>query len=422
MVPLSIDVSKIPPHYRYRVFEYLLEKIGRDGVRELLGVDRSTVWRMLKGQSPIDDKKLSKMLSALSIEEIKKILGTSARLEACGIISSDGSVDLEAVVEIMRIASGNEVVRKAMLDLIIRFYGEELRKALGVVPEKIVLRWDQGFEEFLRERKRRRKIATEETLKYYRSLFMKYLEGRELSRELAEEVARHRNKWVRNVFRHYIQYLFYRREISGETYGWIMEYVPSRSYRVEPRAYEVRDEDLRRTFEHLRSRHGLYYTIYLIMYFSGSRLAHALKLIESWSPSEAVFIKMLGRESRRLVCFDEKGFCRYYLGLRGGSKPCEWIYMPSELVPMIDGYRGTRRGRTLVVRYAKMHNLVLPKILRKINWRVIASTMDRDSARFIQSRFGELAISEAVYENLLEKADRQYPRALEELRKKIGFL
>jgi intergrase/recombinase len=43
-------------------------------------------------------------------------------------------------------------------------------------------------------------------------------------------------------------------------------------------------------------------------------------------------------------------------------------------------------------------------------------------ARFIQSRFGELAISEAVYENLLEKADQEYPKVMEELKKQHSTL
>jgi hypothetical protein len=41
-----------------------------------------------------------------------------------------------------------------------------------------------GFEEFLRERKRRRKIVSEETMAYYRNIFKRYLEGRTLSEEL----------------------------------------------------------------------------------------------------------------------------------------------------------------------------------------------------------------------------------------------
>jgi hypothetical protein len=142
-------------------------------------------------------------------------------------------------MEFIREASKDEYFKKLLLDFIVANYREELKKILGIVPEKVELRWDGGFEEFLRERKKRRKIATEETLKYYRSLFKKYLEGRELSRELAEEVARHRNKWLRNVFRHYIQYLFFKRVISGETCGWIMEYVPSRSYNLRASSFRA---------------------------------------------------------------------------------------------------------------------------------------------------------------------------------------
>jgi hypothetical protein len=44
---------------------------------------------------------------------------------------------------------------------------------------------------------------------YYRSLFKRYLEGKTLSEELVEYVVNHENKWLRNVFRHYVQYLYY---------------------------------------------------------------------------------------------------------------------------------------------------------------------------------------------------------------------
>jgi len=41
-----------------------------------------------------------------------------------------------------------------------------------------------------------------ETLRYYRSLFRKHLEGKEL-REKVDYVLNHSNKWLR-IFRHYI--------------------------------------------------------------------------------------------------------------------------------------------------------------------------------------------------------------------------
>jgi len=57
------------------------------------------------------------------------------------------------------------------------------------------------------------------TVAYYKSLFKRYLEGRELSEQVIDYVVNHENKWLRNVFRHYIQYLYYRRAISPETFG-----------------------------------------------------------------------------------------------------------------------------------------------------------------------------------------------------------
>jgi intergrase/recombinase len=42
--------------------------------------------------------------------------------------------------------------------------------------------------------------------------------------------------------------------------------------------------------------------------------------------------------------------------------------------------------------------------------------MSREVARFIQSRFGELKVSEARYEDLLSEADEHYPKYLETLK------
>jgi intergrase/recombinase len=41
--------------------------------------------------------------------------------------------------------------------------------------------------------------------------------------------------------------------------------------------------------------------------------------------------------------------------------------------------------------------------------------MSREVARFIQSRFGELKISEARYKDLLSEANQCYPKYLEHL-------
>jgi 16S rRNA A1518/A1519 N6-dimethyltransferase RsmA/KsgA/DIM1 with predicted DNA glycosylase/AP lyase activity len=57
------------------------------------------------------------------------------------------------------------------------------------------------------ERKNRRKVLDPKTIAYFRNLFKKHLEDKTLSEDLVNYVFNHENKWLRNVFRHYIQYL-----------------------------------------------------------------------------------------------------------------------------------------------------------------------------------------------------------------------
>ncbi|GBF09530.1 integrase protein [Aeropyrum pernix] len=53
---------------------------------------------------------------------------------------------------------------------------------------------------------------------------------------------------------------------------------------------------------------------------SGARYEHVLRIIEMWSLDEVIEIPSVGMETRRLVCFRDKEFCRYYMGLRGPEK------------------------------------------------------------------------------------------------------
>ncbi|RLG75962.1 MAG: hypothetical protein DRO14_04100 [Thermoprotei archaeon] len=75
-----------------------------------------------------------------------------------------------------------------------------------------MLHWSDDFEQFMMERKKRRKVRDPETVKYYKSIFEKYLEGKELSEELIDYVVNHPNKWLRSVLRHYIRYLIFQEE------------------------------------------------------------------------------------------------------------------------------------------------------------------------------------------------------------------
>jgi hypothetical protein len=174
-------------------------------------------------------------------------------------------VDYSLVLQAIALATRDEYLKQALLRFTVENFREDLRRMLGLSLAHVVFRWEPGFEEFLRERKKRRRVTDPETIAYYRSLFERYLEGRVLSEELVNYVVSHPNKWLRNVFRHYVQYLYYMRRIPPETYGWLMEVVPSRSYRLDVRSYPIDLNDVVRTLSTLREEHGLYYLIYRLM-------------------------------------------------------------------------------------------------------------------------------------------------------------
>ena len=67
------------------------------------------------------------------------------------------------------------------------------------------------------------------------------------------------------MFRHYIQYLYYLRKILPETYGWFMEVVPSRSYKLDVRLYPISLEEVKKTMDYLRENHRFYYLVYRLM-------------------------------------------------------------------------------------------------------------------------------------------------------------
>lgn len=115
-----------------------------------------------------------------------------------------------------------------------------------------------------------------------------------------------------------------------------------------------------------------------------------LKIIAEWSPSKTVEIPGTGILSKRFVCFKDKGSCRYYMGLKDSEKPCEWIYFSTETLKLVEGIAPRPVNRHNVRRYAKRHNLVLPKYMRMISWRLMIKVMPREITRFVQSRFGEI--------------------------------
>jgi len=175
------------------------------------------------------------------------------------------------------------------------------------------------------------------------------------------------------------------------------------------------DLAIAKTMNTLRESHELYYLVYRLMLEGGLRLSHATHLVENYNPREIVEINGLEIDTPRLVCLHDKGFCRYYMGIRETAKPCEWAYFSAKTLKLLEKYAGSTVNRRPLEIYVKRRGLLLPKYMRKAAWRLMIKAMSREVARFIQSRLGELKISEARYEDLLSEADGYYPKYLEML-------
>ena len=88
-----------------------------------------------------------------------------------------------------------------------------------------------------------------------------------------------------------------------------MEVVPSRSYRLDVRPYKIDLEDVKKTLDYLKQHHQTYYVTYKVMLESSVRYVHVLKMVAEWSPDEIVEIPGTDKVSKRLVCFEDRGFC-----------------------------------------------------------------------------------------------------------------
>jgi len=411
-----LDFSRILDSDRYKLLEYAVNKLGKDRVQQALNVSRYTMWRLLNRKIRVDDVKLKTILSLITPREFEEALGAEKRLIASGVVREDGTVDYSTAIEILKRATRDEYLKQLVIRFVVDNFREDVKKAIGLFPVRVILHWDKDFEEFLKYYKKGRKITDERTLSDYRNLFIKALEGKELTPKLVEYVINYPNQWLRNIFRHYVRYLYHRRKIPLETFGWLMEVVPARKWKKKVKAREIDVEHVVKSIEFLREKHELYYLYYILMYYSGARLKHIMKMIADYNPEEIVKIEMTDSYTERLVCFENRGFCRYYLGIHTG-KECEWIYFPSELLSLIDKFKGANRWDDSVSKYAREHRLVNAKVFRELNWQILKKVVDKDVALFIQSRFGELEVSASSYDNLLRDADIQYPKAMEVFRR-----
>lgn len=410
----KVDVSKIDDDARRSLLEYLKNKLGSGELLKHLGVrSKGTLTKYLKYRRRIRDEVVLKMLQLISEEEFTELIGARKRLEALGLIDRNtGKVDYALIVEMLKLSLSDAYLRKLIIEFVGKYLRDDLLKLASTRVPPVPLKWDEGFEKYLLEDKKN-PVKDVETLKYYKLIFERHLEGKELSEKLVEEVKNARLGWLRVVFRHYITYLFIAGKIPEETYAWIMLYVPGRKYQREIKIREYDEGRVKHTLQYLEENNEKYYVLYRVLLESGARVKHVIEMIENWHPEEKVFIKPLGRLGKRLYC--TSSFCRYYLGKLEGRKQQAWIYFSRETLVLLDNIGGTHMAVRPISKYAVKHELLYPSDMRKIAFQWMSEVLNENVVRFLQGRFGELKkqVSIAYYSNLIKEADSTYQKYLD---------
>jgi len=85
-----LNLKSLSEEDRARILQYVVDKHGRETVREVLKVSRTTMWRLLNGKSRIDDGRLKMLLATITEEGFRKVL------EAAVLFPRVSGIDVKA--------------------------------------------------------------------------------------------------------------------------------------------------------------------------------------------------------------------------------------------------------------------------------------------------------------------------------------
>ncbi len=237
----------------------------------------------------------------------------------------------------------------------------------------------EGFKEWLRDR------VSEDTADYYASVVKRG--------EWPPNKGKHVKAW-----RQYAHYLFSIGALRWEQYQSYLFFLktPAPSRR---RATEAVPVDTILKYREILETASLGEVYVLLL--GGTRLSHIYRMLTNWEPEEAVE-HPTGELEQRLHCGD--GYCRYYLGIKEGSKRCDYVYFPvTEPEPPDMTYRQLKdKLRKLGVQaklFRKFASQRLEHLAFKNNIRV-------DAVNLIMSR--ELSVTGAHYLVTRTWADRLF--------------
>ena len=277
----------------------------------------------------------------------------------------------------------------------------EFLRALGVTSsikrKEVTIRCDEKFKEYLLKDRR----LNERTAKDYMN-YLRKMEGKTVNYDLYLKISS--NKWMVKAVRIYLDYLFKRNEIDWGELQRLKSVFKVRTVR-QVNNHRVNPEDLVEVMydERLRPEELL---IFRVLMYGGIRLSEAIKLINEF-------------DEARLECFGS--YCRYELFWSRGRKRCDFIYVPTELIKENREYKGAFTGRKYVsiTRYFHRKYGVRAKLFRKLFYRLCRQVCDKEICDFYQSRISRLTVGDIYYDDLLSRADKEYPKVVERINQVI---
>jgi len=408
---------------RREVLSLLLKRYGSiRRLAEALGVSKSSLHRIIRGEQTgslvhLVDYRVCLLLDE---EEFLAVLKRRQVLEAIGLVK-DGRVNIPLLVAVLDAALDYEEAKHAVLELVAKRFKAELREILGETFPKIELKWTPEFEKWLTEKKS--KPISKRTLRDYRNLWYRCLEGKVLGWHLLKQLSGkqmlchdnqyHPTGWTRQIFRHYIRWLYSIGKLDWDTYTWLLLVVPGRRYGRRVSQKVIREEDVINTLKVLseKGREDIL-TLYLLMLASGTRFIHSLEVLNNWREDEEFYVAYLNRIVKRLECFNEH--CRYYLGKEHEVKPAGFMYFPRTLLPLVRRFASKLPNRRRIEKVVRKWRCLPPKYIRIYALRLMKQVIgDNDVYRFIVGKFGELTVSARHYMDLLKEADEVYPKYIQ---------
>jgi hypothetical protein len=172
----KINISALSDEARRLILERVKRKLGFTRALEALGISRGSLHNYLHGVRRVPDEVVYRALQHLEEGEFNEIVKGVDRLRAVGIIRGDGSIDYSLVLQAIALAARDEYLKQALLRFTVENFREDLRKMLGLSLAHVVFKWEPGFEEFLRERKKRRRVVSPGTIAEAERVLSQYLD------------------------------------------------------------------------------------------------------------------------------------------------------------------------------------------------------------------------------------------------------